>query len=78
MADVVRLKRDQIQSPPYASLWRRLKKADALSKNDQKAVLQYIEALLAKKTGAEPGEGRRSGVFWWISAQTCLCIVPVF
>lgn len=46
--ELLGLKRDQIQSPRYASLWRKLKKAEALSKKDQKAVLHYIEALLAK------------------------------
>ena len=43
--ELLGLKRDQIRSPEHAALWRRLKKAEALSKKDQRAVLHYIEAL---------------------------------
>ena len=34
--------------PEYAALWRRLKKAELLSRKDQKALLYYLDALLQK------------------------------
>lgn len=34
--------------PEYATLWRRLKKAELLPKKDQKALLYYLDALLQK------------------------------
>lgn len=47
--ELLGLKRQEMDSPRYAALWRKLKKAEALPKKDQKAVLHYIEALLAKQ-----------------------------
>jgi len=34
--------------PEHAALWRRLKKAEALPKRDQKALFHYLDALLKK------------------------------
>jgi len=46
--ELVGLKKESISSSKHASLWRKLKKAEHLSHKDQKAVIHYIEALLAK------------------------------
>ena len=35
--------------PEHASLWRRLKKAELLSKQEQKALLHYLNAMLRAK-----------------------------
>ena len=46
--EVLGVKKQLISDPATAKLWRKLKKAEHLSHKDQKAVIHYIEALLAK------------------------------
>jgi hypothetical protein len=35
-------------NPQFANIWRRLKKTEQLPKKDQKALLHFMDALLAK------------------------------
>lgn len=42
----------QERDPKQAALWRRLKKIENLPKNDQKALLHYLDALVKKNQGA--------------------------
>lgn len=46
--ELLGLKKSQISDSNHAALWRRLKKAEQLPKRQQKAVIDYIEALLIK------------------------------
>ena len=45
-------KKSSILETDHAALWRRLKKAEALSKSDQKALLQVLDGLLLKSRSA--------------------------
>lgn len=47
--ELLGLKKSQMSDSNHAALWRRLKKAEVLSRRDQKAVIHYIEALLNKQ-----------------------------
>ncbi len=48
--ELLGLKNIKLQlAPEKAALWRRLKKAENLTSNDQKALLHYLDALLLKK-----------------------------
>ena len=42
----------QQRDPQHAALWRRLKKIETLPKQDQKALLHYLDALV-KKNGSK-------------------------
>jgi len=39
------------RDPKQAALWRRLKKIESLPRNDQKALLHYLDALVKKNEG---------------------------
>jgi len=54
LEELLGLKRQEIYPPRYAALWRRLKKAETLSKKDQRAVLHYIEALAKNGPNQKP------------------------
>jgi len=41
----------QERDPKQAALWRRLKKIEGLPRNDQKALLHYLDALVKKNEG---------------------------
>jgi hypothetical protein len=41
----------QERDPKQAALWRRLKKIESLPRNDQKALLHYLDALVKKNEG---------------------------
>lgn len=45
----------QQRDPQHAALWRRLKKIETLPKQDQKALLHYLDALVKKNGGKERG-----------------------
>ncbi len=47
--ELLGLKKSLVPDSNHAALWRKLKKAESLSKTDQKAVFHYIQALLNKK-----------------------------
>jgi hypothetical protein len=47
-------KKSSILETNHAALWRRLKKAEALSKSDQKALIKVLEALLSKSNALKP------------------------
>lgn len=46
--ELLGLKKTDIADSNHAALWRKLKKAEALSSKDRKAVADYINALLIK------------------------------
>lgn len=46
--ELLGLKKTDITDSNHAALWRKLKKAEALSTKDRKAVADYITALLIK------------------------------
>jgi transcriptional regulator with XRE-family HTH domain len=46
----------QQRDPQHAALWRRLKKIETLPKQDQKALLHYLDALVRKN-----GNGKARG-----------------
>jgi len=46
----------QQRDPQHAALWRRLKKIETLPKQDQKALLHYLDALV-KKNGSGKARG---------------------
>ena len=43
----------QQRDPQHAALWRRLKKIEELPKQDQKALLHYLDALVKKNETAK-------------------------
>ncbi|GEM_PF-4353940 len=43
----------QQRDPQHAALWRRLKKIETLPKQDQKALLHYLDALVKKNGGSK-------------------------
>lgn len=45
----------QQRDPQHAALWRRLKKIEELPKQDQKALLHYLDALVKKNETAKVG-----------------------
>jgi transcriptional regulator with XRE-family HTH domain len=51
--ELLGLKKSDISESNHAALWRRLKKAEALSKSDQKALLKVLEALLIKNNSSK-------------------------
>ena len=46
--ELLGLKKSQLSETNHAALWRRLKKAESLSKRDQKTLLRILDGLLAK------------------------------
>lgn len=46
----------QQRDPQHAALWRRLKKIETLPKQDQKALLHYLDALVKKNGGSKTQE----------------------
>lgn len=46
--ELLGLKKHEISDSNHASLWRRLKKAELLSKKDRKTLLDFIDALLVR------------------------------
>lgn len=46
--ELLGVKLSSIKSTDNASLWRKLKKAEALSKKDQKTLLDFLDALLVR------------------------------
>ena len=48
--ELIGIKKEEVTRTEHAALWRRLKKTEQLSPNDQKAVCYYIDALLSKKS----------------------------
>lgn len=43
----------QQRDPQHAALWRRLKKIETLPKQDQRALLHYLDALVKKNGGSK-------------------------
>ena len=46
--EILGLKKGQITDANHAALWRKLKKARDLPKRDQKALIDYLDALLIR------------------------------
>lgn len=46
--ELLGVKKIQFSDPEHAKLWRKLKKAEVLSEKDQKALLDFLDALLIR------------------------------
>lgn len=46
--ELVGLKKKSLDSTKHASLWRKLKNAEKLTKKDQKTLLDFLDALLVR------------------------------
>ena len=48
--ELLGLKKTDVVNPEHAALWRRLKKAERLSRTEQKALLHYLDTMLRAKS----------------------------